>query len=608
MQAARRLYEAGRIAEAAERLLPLREPLGSREDDGLLLLGVCLARLKQVEGAIEVLGDELRRRPDSYEALTWLAVLEKSRRDPRAALEFATRAIELRPDLAEGYGSAGACYLAMRESEPAIDMFRRAAELAPDVAEHAHNLGLSLLMAHRHGEAIAQFRRAISLAPQSPQSYLSLAGAYTLYGMAGDALDCLSQALAAIPDSARSAPLHSAAASAFAMIKNDAAAERHHRRATELSKDARREYAAWLLNQGRFSESERLFSAMAADGSDPAYAYYGMMQTRKLTPDDAPFVEAMRRLPETQRLPAGSRMYLSYALGRAEEQIGHYREAMSHFDDANELAFALNHAGHPIDPDTFASEREQILRLDERLRIDGTLGSNTYRPVFIIGMIRSGTTLLDQIVSSHPEVASAGELRFWIEETLRLAAQTEAPTPRQLTALADSYAGYVRVLTGAEGRFTDKMPLNFAYAGVIRAAVPGAKFLHIRRHPVDTCLSIYTTYFGKGALFAYRRAHIVAYYLEYLRTMEHWRTTLPEDSLLEVQYEDLVTDPEPVVQRVLEFCGLPWDEACLRPERNTSAINTPSRWQARQPVYRTSVDRWKRYEPWLGEFAKLLGS
>ena len=517
------------------------------------------------------------------------------------ALAYAHRAIGLKPGDAAGYGVLGDCYLAARLPEKAIEALEHAVELAPDVAEHRHNLALALLMAHRHGEAIVQLRQAMALAPRNPQSYLVLASTYALYGMAGQAIECLAEGLANLPDCAA---LHSAAAGAFAMIRNDDAAERHHRRALDLSPEGRSGYATWLLNQGRFEEANEIFDTMIREGDDLAFAYYGLMQSRKTV--DSEFVAQTEALLGSDRLRPRSEMFLRYALGRAEESRKHYGEAMAHFDAANRLAQTIYHSGHPIDPAGFAQEHAKVRALYESIREVAPSGDPTEVPIFIVGMIRSGTTLLDQIVSSHPAAASGGELRFWIEETLRLAAQDAVPTADELWALSQEYVGYASLLAGTSPRITDKMPLNFAYAGVMNLAMPNARFLHIRRHPIDTCLSIWTTFFGQGALFAYDKANVVAYYREYRRMMAYWRETLPPDRLLELDYEALIADPEPTIRRVVEFLGLPWDEACLRHDQNTSAINTPSRWQARQPIYRTSVERWRRYEPWLGEFAELL--
>ena len=155
-------------------------------------------------------------------------------------------------------------------------------------------------------------------------------------------------------------------------------------------------------------------------------------------------------------------------------------------------------------------------------------------------------------------------------------------------------------------RITDKLPTNFQYIGLLHAAFPRARVIHCRRDPLDTCLSIYFTNFAQGMEYSFDREWIVDYYHQYARLTEHWRNVLPSSCLLEIDYEDLVAAPEPVIRRMIDFCGLEWDDACLRPEQNQRVVKTASIWQARQPIYGTSVSRWRRYEPWLGAFNRLM--
>ena len=601
LASARDLFQQGQVQESLGLLLCL-PPAARSHEDVLLLTAVCHSRLRQVEPAVAAFEVLLHQNPDCYEALTWMAVLRKNREHIGEAIDYAQRAIRLKPLDSSGYGSLGACFLYAKDAAGAIEAFQRAVEWGPDVAENQHNLALAYLMAHRHGDAIPHLRRAISLAPKNSESYLSLAGAYGLFGMAGDMIDCLAEGLKNLPNSA---PLHTAAAGAFSMIGNDAAAERHHRRAMELAPNAQSGYATWLLNQGRFEEANRIFDSMIAEGTDPALAYYGKMQTLRVAAGDR-MVADMEALLAHPGLNRGSQMHLHYALGRAHEQLRKYESAIRHFDAANEIAYSIHRAGHPYDVAQTQEEHRRVQALYVHLR--GTSPSpwgEGSAPIFIVGMIRSGTTLLDQIVSSHPDVASDGELRFWIEETLRLAARNPLPSREDVQEVGARYMRYLNLITDDAKRATDKMPLNFAYIGVMLAAIPNAKFLHIRRNPIDTCLSIYTTYFGAGTLFGYRRANIVAYYREYLEAMDYWRANLPPGAMLELDYEELVANSEPVIREVIEFCGLPWNDACLHHDQNQAAINTPSRWQARQPVYKSSTERWRRYEPWLGEFAEL---
>ncbi|MGV3614189.1 MAG: sulfotransferase [Fimbriimonas sp.] len=600
LNAVHRLYGAGEFAQALDALR--RVPHALREGrEGLLLRGACLARLGLVDPAAEAFEALLTEDPDCHEALTWMAILRKGPDRVAEALGYAQRAIALRPDEATGYGTLGAVYLAAGSPEEASQALRQAVDRAPEVAEHRHNLALALLAQHRHDEAIEEFRRAIKLSPHSPQNYLVLASTYSLFGMTGEAIECLMQGLRNRPDFA---PLHSALAGAYAAIRNDEASERHHRRALELSPEGRNGFATWLQNQGRFEEANAIFDAVRREATDPGFAYYGLMQSRKLgdSPADDRFVLEMKSALGRPDLRPRGAMYLRYALGRAAEQRHRYEEAMAHFDEANRLANAIYHAGPPLAPHRFAEENVQAQSLATAPVEDGPDAA----PIFIVGMIRSGTTLLDQIVSSHPAVASGGELRFWIEEGRRLALRSAPPTSQELRRLADEYVAYSHLLAGPAARLTDKMPLNFAYIGLIRSALPNARFLHIRRNPVDIALSIWTTFFGQGPLFAYDKANIVAYYRAYEQAMDHWRSALPAGFLLELDYEILIADPEPTIRRVIDFVGLPWDDACLRHSENRSAINTPSRWQARQPIYKSSVERWRRYEPWLGPFSELL--
>jgi hypothetical protein len=209
---------------------------------------------------------------------------------------------------------------------------------------------------------------------------------------------------------------------------------------------------------------------------------------------------------------------------------------------------------------------------------------------------------VEQIVSSHPSVAAGGELTFWSDQRA-MAVATDA-----VSRLGADYLALLRRIGPNAGRVTDKNPFNFLHLGAIGRALPGARFIHVRRDPIDTCLSIYFTRFATSQPFAYDRSDLVFYYRQYERLIAHWRALLPGERLLEIDYESLIADRESLTRRMIAFCGLPWDDACLAPESNRRLVRTASVWQARQPVYRTSVERWRRYEPWLGELRQLRTS
>jgi hypothetical protein len=235
------------------------------------------------------------------------------------------------------------------------------------------------------------------------------------------------------------------------------------------------------------------------------------------------------------------------------------------------------------------------------------LGNSDAKPVMIIGMPRSGTTLVEQIISMHPEVAAGGELHFWNKRgTVWHRSGAEGNQRPFLCEAAADYLSVLREIASKAARVTDKMPFNFLWAGLIHLALPQATIIHCRRTPIDTALSIHQTHFRPGLVFPTGGAELVAYYRDYQRLTEHWRKVLPPDRFIEVDYEELTRAPEPDIRRMIAACGLKWSEECLRPESNPRAVNTPSKWQARQPIYRSSVARWRRYEPWLGPLRALV--
>ncbi|MBV8742225.1 MAG: sulfotransferase, partial [Sinobacteraceae bacterium] len=228
-------------------------------------------------------------------------------------------------------------------------------------------------------------------------------------------------------------------------------------------------------------------------------------------------------------------------------------------------------------------------------------------PIFIIGMPRSGTSLMEQILASHPAVFGAGEIRFWDRRLAGLPAQSELPQiEHELASAASDYLGLLRAQAPQAGHVTDKMPANFLYAGLIHAALPGARFIHMQRHPLDTCLSVYFQNFFSVSPYARDLQDLAHYYGEYQRSMQHWRRVLPAEVLLEVPYEGLVDDLQGWTRRVLEFLGLPWDARCLAFHETARTVLTASKWQVRQQVNRRSVGRWRNYEQYLGPLRQLV--
>jgi tetratricopeptide (TPR) repeat protein len=599
---ARVLLSNGRAAEAVGVLQGLRTRNASCWETNLLL-GLTLVKLKRSVEAKEAFKSALDAQPSCFEAILWLARVHRDLGESSRAIETAQDMVALHPVRWEGFAALGDCYMEVGVGQECLTAYTTAVLLAPREVSLRHGLAQCFLFLGRRAEAEEEFRKAVELDQSSPRSYLALGSYYCRFGLIGKGLDVLTEGLSRLPNNPA---LHSAAASAYALIRNDVAAEKHHLRATALSKQALVPYAVWLSDQGRNDEALTIYQRLIDEFPRLGAAYYGIVQVSQGSDIDETLVTKMEVLLREGQIDPTSRMYLNYALAKTMEKRRDYEKAMSLYDEANLLAFNAQRLTAPFDLDRVKDEFTRSTKRYQELAAGSVWGSSDSAPIFIVGMIRSGTTLLDQIVSSHPMVSNAGELRFWIEKSLWLAYLEPTPPASVLEQLGEEYLEYVSLLVGSSNRTTDKMPLNFFSIGLIQRTLPKARFIHIRRNPVDTCLSIYTTYFGQGSHFVYNKANTVAYYRLYLEAMAYWRAHLPPESLMEVDYEDLISNPEPTIRQIVDFCGLTWDDACLHHEKNESAINTPSRWQARQPIYKSSLERWRNYVPWLGDFTQLI--
>jgi len=517
-----------------------------------------------------------------------LACLEVGRvPDAIAALQ---RAVASNPRYADAYFRLGIALEKLGDIGGAIAAYDRATMLLPSLTEAWFRAGaLAYTLGHRN-QAIGCFRRAAATAAKTSYGRLAKARALLIEDRNQEAEQVLLEALAADP-------------------MNAMAYELRGNLLTEL---------------GRFDEARACFERTIAIAPLLAGSYYDLVRCRPVTSKDQDegLLQAMQSALATPGLEAGQCLRLHLAIGKAAEDLGNYALAMQHFDAAD----AVRRSTGSFDSAAFSIEVDRLIArcTPEWIARAPELGSSDATPALIVGMPRSGTTLVEQIVSMHPQVGAGGELHFWNRRgaewhrsaaTGNGAAENETPfvtseivAPEFLAKAAADYLGLLRTIAPKAPRVTDKMPFNFLWAGLVHLAFPRATIIHCRRAAIDTALSIHQTHFHPSLAFPTGGAELVAYFRSYQRLTDHWRSVLPADRFIEVDYEDLTRAPEPVIRRIIAACGLAWNDACLRPESNPRAVNTPSKWQARQPIYRTSVARWRRYEPWLGPLSALVDS
>ena len=515
-----------------------------------------------------------------------------------------------------------------------------AARLEPSNAIIHHDLGLACLEVGRMQDAIVALQRAVASDPRYADAHFRL-------GIALEKLGDMRGALTAYDSATKLQPTLTeawfrAGAVAYTMGYLDAAIGCFRRaaatggktsfgrlgKARALLTEERNQEAEQVLREmlvadprsalaydllggllsdtGRFGEACACFERAISIAPLLAGSYYELVRCRRMTSADNGLLQQMEAALATPGLEAAQRLRLHLAIGKAADDRGDYALAMQHFDAADTVRRGFGR----FDSAAFSNEVDRLIArcTPESIARANELGSGDATPVLILGMPRSGTTLVEQIVSMHPEVAAGDELNFWNERGA--AWHRSATDGNEKPFLAKVAADYLRVLRSVSpkaARVTDKMPFNFLWAGLIHMAFPRSVIIHCRRTAIDTALSIHQTHFHPGLAFPTGGAELVSYFHSYKRLTDHWRRVLPADRFLEVDYEELTREPEPIIRRMIAACGLTWHDACLRHERNPRTVKTPSKWQARQPIYRTSVERWRRYEPWLGPLRELVG-
>jgi tetratricopeptide (TPR) repeat protein len=561
-----------------------------RAEEGTVELGRLAAlmeagRYAELEsGVLKLLGNQ----PESGFAWQLLAVsLSKQGKDALHALAAAAQRLPAEPLAHFNLGNALARLGRLDEARAS---YGQALAIRPDFAEAQQNLEKVLLDAGmkqanalrsigRLDEAVTGYRRVLQLRPDLVAAHTELGSALRLQQRTTDCEASCLNALDLDPNSV----------AALAVL-------------AELRADT-----------GRFEDAEELYRRAISIDPESVEAWAGLARMRQMTVADGEWLAAAQRLAGRGLAPQRE-LRLRYAIGKYFDDVKDFENAFINYRRANELA---KQCGPGHDRRQLTRSIDLIIRSHDQSwfsRERNAAGASA-RPVFIVGMLRSGTTLAEQILASHPAVFGAGELTFWgaksaasITNAAALDAGEIAVSGAALAGLGDQYLELLQRLSPDALRVVNKFPTNFLFLGLIHAALPRARIIHMRRHPIDTCLSIYFQHFEAANTYANDLEDLAHYHREYQRLMRHWRAVLPADVMLDVPYEGMVLDLPAWSRRMLDFIALPWDERCLDFHRTARTVGTASRWQVRQKLTTSSVERWRNYERFVGPLKSLLES
>jgi len=613
------------------------------------LLAASLLESRNETAAQQPAETALRQDPGNWEIQQLLGRILLACDDLKGAADCFVRAADLAPNQADLWLMAGGVFGRLGQYDRAEACSRRAIELDPDLAGAHSNLGKALFEQGRLAESINALTRSVELQPESVSALVSLATTFVSLSKYRQAADCLTSALELEPDKAS---LHRLLVNVYRQGGDLVRAEATCRRAIDQAPEVSEYHVGLgeaLSAQGKDIEAMQAFDrALELDSGElTAIAGKARALERAREYDRAweclrPVIESganyfsttsafallskrldmqgealarIETLLEDPALNEYERCGLHFSAGKVCDDLKRHKEAFAH------IAAGCRHKHADFDSDEweayigsliYAFSPQHIVRL-------ARASNSSQRPVFIVGMPRSGTSLVEQIIASHQQVFGAGELAEidYLSNQLSEQSVGAAPYPRclfetsgeSMDQVADSYLAKLDELASDDRmiRVTDKMPQNFVHLGLIQQLFPGARIIHTMRNPFDTCLSCYFTNFAGYLPFTYDLAQLGRYYNQYRRLMAHWRRVI-RLPMMEIQYENLVNDPQTYSRELIEFCGLPWDDACLDFHKSKRVVLTASHDQVRRPIYKESIERWRAYEAQLQPLTEVLDS
>lgn len=642
------LVSQGKRAEAAKALTRATK-LDPKNAQFFSNLGEIERQRGKTHEASAALRESLHLNPNNPQALNNLGILHYDKKEFEEAAKSYSRAIELSKAYPEAHNNLGNAFRALGRHDEAIDQYQRAILLREQYPEAYNNMASVLRERGQVAEAEHAYRKAILLRKNYIEAYVNLAVLLDTTDRGDEALRLLGEALKLNPNHlgtllqvariqlSKGNFEQAEQAARLALRQDPNSAEGYTFLAQVLHETDRLDesmkaceaalrlkptmietnslYGVLLKSVGRLEDAGKQFEKTLEIAPQAYGVYANLADLQKFKPG-SPILAAMEKIFAEAGDTATERyMPLHFAIGKAYDDVGEYEKALAHF----QAGAALKRARLNYDEAQTMAFFDGIRSVfsEEFVRNPPFPGNPTEVPVFIIGMPRSGSTLVEQVLSNHPGAFGAGEIKEFSRQLNMLRGRfpglpkypqiVQKMNPPQFKMLSDGYLNKVLSLAPNSPRITDKLLTNYYFVGLLHMLFPKAKFIHTRRNPVDTCLSAYSKLFKDDMPHSYDFGELGRYYRKYDELMAHWEKVLPPGVMKTVVYEDVVDDLPKMAHELIDFIGLPWDDACLNFHESSRPVKTASVVQVRQPVYSSSVGRWKRYGEGLRPLVEALG-
>lgn len=580
-------------------------------------LGIAYFDQKDYDKAEKSQQKALSLDPNILPALNNRGSIYKERKDLENAVIWYKKALDVNPNHLESLNNIGATLTDDNKAEEARPYLLNAVKLNPNYVEALNNLGRVYLQLDHYDDALPAFQKAAKLDNSHCSAHLGISAVMQERQNYEGALKAAEHAAKVEPDRAEA---HVAMGRSLVHLGKEIKAHQCYDNALRIDAELGSAYNArgsLLLEQGQMEKAEENFrKGMALEKEEGAKleSLFNLASAIKMKEGSEEHKALIAAEADIESLSEKKVMLLHFALGKMNDDLKNYELAFENYIKA----CALKRKTFEYSAFEMTNTYQQTANIFNAEMIEKLkpYADPSAKPIFVLGSPRSGTTLTEQIISTHPEVHGAGELKDFanaIGSMPNVQGQGTFPaimdklSPEQIAHIGKDYIKHITELAPNADYITDKMPANYFYIGLIHALLPNAKIIHVKRNPLDTCISCFQRLFGHNQYQSYDLAELGTYYKDYVHLMDHWKKILPKGSLYEVTYEELVANPESQAKSLIAACGLEWDEECLNFHKNKRSIRTASVTQVRQPIYKTSVEKWRRYEKYLSPLIEALG-